>query len=83
MTNDTNEDDDNDDISTNYTSCRQCAELFKYEISDKNSYAFSRKCHKASFFDIFLDLTAVNMRKSPYSLYKSCRQLSNDHSCKV
>ena len=37
MTNDTNEDDDNDDISTNYTSCRQCAELFKYDISDKNS----------------------------------------------
>ena len=74
MTNDTNEDDDNDDISTNYTSCRQCAELFKYEISDKNSYAFSKNCQKTLFLDIFLDLTAVNMEKSQYSLNNRCRQ---------
>ena len=43
---------------------------------DKNFDAFSRKCQKNSFFDIFFDLTAVNMQKSPYSLYKSCRQWS-------
>ena len=53
-----------------------CWELSKYEISAKNFHAFSRKCQKTSFFDIFLDLTAVNMQKSPYSLYKSCRQWS-------
>ena len=45
----------------------------KYEITAKNFHAFSRKCPKTSFLGIFLDLTAVNMQKSPYSLNKSCR----------
>ena len=53
-----------------------CWELSKYEISAKTNDAFSRKWPKTSFFDIFFDLTAVNMQKSPYSLYKSCRQWS-------
>ena len=38
---------------------------------------------KKLIFDIFLDLTAVNMQKSPYSLYKSCRNWPNEHFWKV
>ena len=53
---------------------RQCWKLSKYEISAKNFHTLLRKCQKNSFFDIFLDLTAANMRKSSYSVYKSCRQ---------
>jgi len=60
-----------------------CWEVSKYEISAKNNDAFSRKWPKTSFFDIFFDLTAVNMQKSPYSLYKSCRQWSIEHFCEV
>ena len=36
-------------------------------ISGKNFHAFSRKCQKTSFFDIFLDLTAVNVRNSLFT----------------
>merc|ERR1719354_1101535 len=45
-------------------------ENYLNEISAKYFHVFSRKFQKNSFFDIFFDLTAVNMQKSPYSLTK-------------